>query len=370
MKKKDGFSISIDRSSREPLSDQIVNSIKAAVDEGRLREGDRIPSREKLVEDFGFSMRVPREAFRRLQADGYIVARPRLGSVVAKPKKGKKWKGIVVYAGLDVAECSYAEITMISELRRRLVAAGYFLLRVGIHQKTSNSYDFSEVERTLRFGVSLVVVGYSHPRIRGWFERASVPFVIGGGAPEIANCVGNIGWNDSKPGLAAFSRHCQAAKVRTLLQVGFSFPGSFFRLPPDFGGGLRSELWKIPPAHGVARPDGICFAVRDAFRRRLKSGRDWLPDLLFFADDYVMRGAVAALAEAGVRIPEDVKVVSCVNEGNRFGGAATQTALVRNQRVRGRLLAEGVLRYFAKREFVEIECGSLRYEIGESFPRV
>ena len=40
-----------------------------------------------------------------------------------------------------------------------------------------------------------------------------------------------------------------------------------------------------------------------------------LPDLFIFTDDYLAQGALIALAVAGVRIPEDVAVVTHANKG-------------------------------------------------------
>ncbi len=41
-----------------------------------------------------------------------------------------------------------------------------------------------------------------------------------------------------------------------------------------------------------------------------------LPDAILFDDDYLAAGGIAALLEAGLRIPEDVGVVSFMNKGN------------------------------------------------------
>ena len=50
--------------------------------------------------------------------------------------------------------------------------------------------------------------------------------------------------------------------------------------------------------------------------KRLSSRRPALPDLFFFLDDYVAKGALMALAASGVRIPEGVKVIVFANKGN------------------------------------------------------
>ena len=64
------------------------------------------------------------------------------------------------------------------------------------------------------------------------------------------------------------------------------------------------------------RSQSLSFAVRDAFAERISKSRKWLPDLIYFSDDHACVGALAALTAAGVRIPEDVRVVTWSNTGN------------------------------------------------------
>ncbi|MBQ6246331.1 MAG: substrate-binding domain-containing protein [Kiritimatiellae bacterium] len=58
---------------------------------------------------------------------------------------------------------------------------------------------------------------------------------------------------------------------------------------------------------------GLVQRATDEFAARLAKGRKWLPDLLFFRDDHLATGALVALSVAGVRIPEDVRVVTWAN---------------------------------------------------------
>ena len=56
-------------------------------------------------------------------------------------------------------------------------------------------------------------------------------------------------------------------------------------------------------------------------RHRLSAFAEWLckgeqPELIYFSDDYVCAGALAAFAAANVRVPDDVRVVTWSNLGN------------------------------------------------------
>lgn len=53
-------------------SQVIVSQIREAVDSGRLKIGDRLPQEKELIDQFGFSRAVVREALRTLEAEGLI----------------------------------------------------------------------------------------------------------------------------------------------------------------------------------------------------------------------------------------------------------------------------------------------------------
>ena len=65
------------------LADTLSRSLQGWVREGRLAEGDRLPTEKQLCERFGVSRAVVREAIARLQADGYVETRQGLGAFVA-----------------------------------------------------------------------------------------------------------------------------------------------------------------------------------------------------------------------------------------------------------------------------------------------
>ena len=72
----------------------------------------------------------------------------------------------------------------------------------------------------------------------------------------------------------------------------------------------------------------VSSAARDAFAERLAGrarcpqraaaawGQAALPDLVYFSDDYLCVGALAAFVAAGIRVPEDVRVATWANRGN------------------------------------------------------
>jgi len=97
--------------------------------------------------------------------------------------------------------------------------------------------------------------------------------------------------------------------------------------------GIRSSKWNIAVPPGGRNPEAVSFAVRDAFAEWLngrarcpqRATAAWgqaalpraaWPDLIYFSDDHACTGALAALAAAGVRVPEDVRIATWSNLGN------------------------------------------------------
>ena len=72
----------------------------------------------------------------------------------------------------------------------------------------------------------------------------------------------------------------------------------------------------------------VSSAAREVFAERLAGrtrcpqraaaawGQAALPDLVYFSDDYLCVGALAAFVAAGIRVPDDVRVVTWANSGN------------------------------------------------------
>jgi GntR family transcriptional regulator/MocR family aminotransferase len=75
--------IDLDRSSGQPLYRQIERWIRHAIDGGRLPPGTRLPGVRTLARDLGVSVVPVITAYEQLAADGYLVTRVGLGTMVA-----------------------------------------------------------------------------------------------------------------------------------------------------------------------------------------------------------------------------------------------------------------------------------------------
>lgn len=72
---------------RPNLTQSVVRGIRAQITDGALKPGDKLPTEQKLVEKFGVSRTVVREAIAGLRSDGLVEARHGVGVFVLDPRK-------------------------------------------------------------------------------------------------------------------------------------------------------------------------------------------------------------------------------------------------------------------------------------------
>ncbi|MEO5940843.1 MAG: PLP-dependent aminotransferase family protein, partial [Candidatus Limnocylindrales bacterium] len=75
--------LELDRSSAEALYRQVATSLRRAIDDGRLRPGQRVASVRAMAAQLGVGRLTVATAYEQLAAEGYIVGRVGFGTVVA-----------------------------------------------------------------------------------------------------------------------------------------------------------------------------------------------------------------------------------------------------------------------------------------------
>ena len=75
--------IIISNSQSEPIYAQIENQIKALIMQGRLNEGDALPSMRALAKELRISLITTKRAYEELERDGFIVTVAGKGCFVA-----------------------------------------------------------------------------------------------------------------------------------------------------------------------------------------------------------------------------------------------------------------------------------------------
>lgn len=89
---------SVNRNDSQTLVAQVSDGLRQAIVSGFYKVGDVLPSSYELVKMLGVSRIVTRAALSKLDSEGYVMARSRIGSVV-RDRAAKQWRGHVVFVG-------------------------------------------------------------------------------------------------------------------------------------------------------------------------------------------------------------------------------------------------------------------------------
>lgn len=301
---------SVNRNDVRPLFNQVVDGFREAIISGYYEPGDKIPSSRDLCPILGVSRIVTQAALEQLVAEGLVVSRPRVGTVV-RDRGEKQWRGNVLFVQRASGRTYYVNV-FTAVLRARLVKAGWLFTQVSVTPSPGGKAGISELELHLKHPVSLAAVMFENPVAERVVARAGVPFVTldNGTTCRRKGCVGHVRYNRA----AAANELAEAAVasgVKTAWQVGMEDLD-------DVGAALKASGVTVScrnvPVHPGKKPESVSFAARDAFAEWL--GRCALPDLIYFSDDHACTGALAAFAARGVRVPEDVRIATWSNLGN------------------------------------------------------
>ncbi len=78
------FTLTLDPKGKTPMYEQLYAAVAAAIREGELRHGEKLPSKRELCARLGVSRATVETAYELLLAEGYVEARPRSGYYAAE----------------------------------------------------------------------------------------------------------------------------------------------------------------------------------------------------------------------------------------------------------------------------------------------
>lgn len=359
---------SLERRRRGNLAEQIAASLREAIVTGYYKPGDVLPPIRELAHVLEVGRVNVERAVAMLTGEGLLNPRPKIGSVVCGTD-APLWKGQVLIVVPPGRANHYINV-MGSVLRDALAEAGYLFLMASVPRKADGSFDFSFLQTMLRQRVDLVVQLHDKDEISLWLSKHGVPFVrvTTGTRCDAENCIGTI-LNRSGDAFSAFAEHCSRSGVGNVLQV-FAWQ-SMSAVPALRARNVQTTEWlldfrdcRLVTGSVVAQK-----AADEVWRRLNEEGRGWLPDVLYLGDDYLASGAVTALLAAGVRIPEDVRVVTWANRGSGCGPVFVKpfTRIEVDTAAHGGRVAECVLSYLRSGTFPDGTVIGPEYIRGETF---
>lgn len=357
----------ISRQAGGKLSDRLAENLRKAIATGVLKGGDTLPSIRKMAELCGTSVRVPLAAVGQLQKEGILEAHSRLGIRVLGGSR-KLWKGHVLIVVNGGDENFYVN-SLNAKITAALVDSDYRVEYVFVSNDGGKRDSCKTLSRMLRNDYDLVIFPDYDAQVVRTVRSSGVPYLVYSTRDfeRDENCVGVLVRCDHTAEVA-FLDHCLNAGVRRILQVRFeNWRG------PDLSHQFRQhsmlvESLEMPLPHTFDKLDVVCRESFKAMSDRLTNGRRKLPDLIFFADDFIARGGLWAIVSAGLRIPDDVAVVTMANSGFLPCFPKRLTRLENDTLGNAQIVVRQALRYLhGKRDSVGVAVLDRQYVRGETF---
>lgn len=336
---------SLDRTVNMSLGEQMFQGLKKAIIKGDYKPGQTLPGIHELAVSAGVSEKVSRQALARLAEIGWCVSKRGFKSVVAD--RGKERLGKVLLFNSETG-FGFHSSRMVGAIRSRLLKADYRLTAISAYdlKKDGSSRLLSE---SLKEHWDLIIELGMRSGARAAIEESGWPFlVLGDGGkciPSTAeNCIGQIELQTGRA-VPEFVRACVKKGVRSVVQFLYAEGGfdvaEMLAMP-----GIPCGTIRIPR---YRNPFGMYSGGYEQTVALLKKAGGRLPDVLLFTDDHLAQGGLLALMERGVRVPEDVKVVTHANRGLGPFWVKPLTRLEMDPVAQGAAVARAVLEYFKTR---------------------
>ncbi|MBR3222888.1 MAG: GntR family transcriptional regulator [Kiritimatiellae bacterium] len=306
---------SVSRNDGRPLVAQVADGLRQAIVAGFYRPGDVVPPSRDLAPKLGVSRIVTKAALAQLSAEGLVVARPRIGTVV-RDRNVKQWKGRVIFACPEGDE-NYAQTVLAGTLRNRLTEAGYLFTQVCLPQKARDRYDFARLDAALSQSADMIVTMFARPHILSRLSRQKVPFAVFGEYAKAPRPAVGGTWLNFNLAAGEFAAACKANGIRNVVE--FCYCAMCDVAPALRKVGIGIKKIQVPPNRLDSSLINVKRMGMEIFGRLIAKKQISRDTVYFFADDYLASGALTALSYAGLRSPEDVRIVTFANK--RLGPA-------------------------------------------------
>jgi|GEM_PF-2481047 len=300
----------INRDDALPLTEQIARGVRASIQAGVLKVGDRLPTILEMASELNVSPMIVRNAVRRLVESGELSARRKTGIRVAAAEGAARahilyatWSGAVSYY---FAARDHAFLT-------RLREGGFHVTVVYIDGREAAA-GYPHMKRVLDIQpVSLAVISGGPFGADAFLAERGIRFVHAFPVSPSAGAMAvvDIDW---KIPMRRLARHCASCGNRSVLAYVKLQAQPLKDAMTSFGIDMEvvdmDGLPRIADGCNPVEQSGFCEG------RKLLAERPKLPDLIYSADDFFSRGLMMALVTEGVRIPQDIQFATQCNVGN------------------------------------------------------
>ena len=366
-KSKESFpSISINRHEEAYLSEQVAESLRTAIQTGFYRAGDALPPLRTIMKKAGVSLRVAREAMRRLADENLVISRPRAGCRVL-PARAKCLHGrvlaVVAVKNLMVRH----QAVLLAEIGRIVSKAGYLFEIAYVFMSKSGRVDMTPIEDKLRAPVSLTLAFHPTREVTERLSSLPVPYVKVTSVSE-SPCTTHVRVDPSHA-IGTFVDACMKHGVRNVLVAAY---GAGRRRDDALkSAGMSVERMEFDVEYGLDVLENLEQKSMNAFLHRFGDarGRCNMPDVIVVNDDFVERGAMTALNHLGIWIPDDVFFVGVACKGAAPCHVQRLSRFEVDPVEEAKVVADAVLGHLDGKTVPHEVCYASKFRFGDSFPR-
>ncbi len=298
---------------------QVEQHIRKAILKGRWTPGQKLPTERELQSKLGVSQRTVREALIRISEDGLIERKQGAGTFVAqKPKVGT----VAILANIDslASKVGYYYRNIVEFAKEHIKESGFRpVLSVG-HGDTPEEFSSSIhlFDKSIARDTVGVLSSLDAGPLEQKLEKMGIPAVsIVAAKPTRKHCV-------------VLDYKAMVVKgARLLREKGFSEFALFYNDAPveSIEEGLRiQEIIRKELIDAGIGLDNVQF-VAVPWSRNLEQAYDTFkrfweqsnhPRAVFFIDDGTCEAALQAILELGIKVPQDLAIITQANTGRAF----------------------------------------------------
>lgn len=311
---------------RKPLYRQVADLLRKEIGAG-MSAGDRLESEEKLGKRLQVSVITIREALWILAGEGLVDRQHGRGTFICEPPKPlERHIGVLIERDISHPRLSQFFLSVTQQVRTLLEERGHRVqiyigrLSPGEVSETLTCHGFLEDLKAEKLAGVVAVYALPHDSWTEPLEKRKIPLVgigirhrnmidtdydsmvedgirhlVENGRKKIA-C---LGWNRDRAdpgGEADGGEPYERALLRAFEKWGIEGNVKW----------LRNDLHPSQAGAGWEEFREIWFASEEK------------PDGLFIMDEYLFRDAIPAILDLGIRVPEDLMVVTQVNKGSQI----------------------------------------------------
>lgn len=283
-----------------PIYQQIIMHFEGRIFDGSLPAGSKIPSTTELARGFNVSAETVQTALKRLMERGLVDRRRGAGTFV---RKGVHTRTVaIVFGENNFTRVDRAFFNILLRcLMRRLPASGWEFRHFITTEEPEADIAFHELEKSVADGSVRAVIEFcSNAMIKRWLDtQCDVPSSTRGACVDVPHLFGQA--------------------LEHLMKLGRKDIAVVFgqeRMAPEVHKAIAADLM------GKHGPVKLTFVAADDTQRGGYSATQKLlatngprPDSILSLCDGATRGILFALMEKGVRVPQDMALITHANKG-------------------------------------------------------